>query len=143
MTMFFGRRLPDDIDPKIGADLGDAKVEDIDSASKVHSASARFESHSILLIADCKVVQLEPPNLPPQIAEKLLIFALSPKKYRDSQVGDLAEDFVKYRARYGGGFAKLWYCKEVLREIWQILPRPIRWGGFILAGIEEIIRRFM
>ena len=143
MTMLVGLRLCDDIDPKIGADIATATAENRNSAFKVYSVSARFESNSILLISDCKVVQLEPWELPPQIAEKILIFALSPKKYRDSQIGDLAEDFVKYRARYGGGFAKLWYCKEVLREIWQILPRPIRWGGFILAGIEEVIRRFM
>jgi hypothetical protein len=79
-------------------------------------------------------------DTPPHLGEKLLILVL-PKKYRDSQIGDLAEDFARYRSKHGLLFTKIWYWKEVAREIWVAMPRPFRWSLYVFVG--EAIRRHL
>jgi hypothetical protein len=77
---------------------------------------------------------------PPHLGEKLLILVL-PKKYRDSQVGDLAEDFARYRSKHGMLFTRIWYWKEVAREVWFAMPKPFRWSLYAFVG--EIVRRHL
>jgi hypothetical protein len=142
MTMIFAGRARANSEQNGENEFASSKAEDLFSEVNVVFGTAIFDGTSVLLVMDCAVDLVDPSCSPPQFAEMILILALSPKKYRDSQVGDLAEDFVRYRAKYGRGFARLWYWKEVLREVSYAIPRSIRWG-LILAWVEETIRWYM
>jgi hypothetical protein len=143
MTMFIAWRPHCDNDQNGANEFPASQADDLLSEPHVIFGAARFDAKTILVIADSVVESRDPSWVPPQFAEMILVLALSPNKFRDNQVGDLAEDFVRYRAKYGIRFAQLWYWREVLREVWSAIPKPILWGGSVLALIEEIIRRHM
>src|SRR5260370_12758834 len=125
-------------------ELIDWYIDAIGDANEQLKSETRSIIHgkTTLFVTESPVdTQSAPESMPPPLAEKILILALSPKKYRDSQIGDLAEDFLKYESKHGTGFAKLWYWKEVAREVWFTIPRFIRWGSCLLVWIEELFRR--
>jgi len=55
----------------------------------------------------------------PELGQKLLPFLL-PKKLRDAVVGDLAQDFQAYAAKFGRTYAVRWYWWELS---WLCLSR--------------------
>jgi hypothetical protein len=61
---------------------------------------------------------------PPAGAEFLLRMLLSGNDV-DAITGDLAESYVKRRARYGDRRAKLWFYGQVILSIWPLLKRFI------------------
>ena len=63
---------------------------------------------------------------PPAVAQCLFALALS-ARYREQQLGDLAEEYVARRGRLGGFAAWRWYWRQTLYSIGPNLV--IRWRG--------------
>jgi hypothetical protein len=73
-------------------------------------------------------------SVPPKIGEMALLMLLS-KEEREYVLGDLAEEFALYQSKYGVGFAKVWYYKQVVSSTWPVLRRSVRLGIFVWVGV--------
>lgn len=75
---------------------------------------------------------------PPELGEFALYLILS-KEDREYLIGDLREEFIEVRARFGSKKASVWYYKQVLTSAWPLIRKAIRLG--VIAWIGEWIRR--
>jgi hypothetical protein len=76
----------------------------------------------------------------PKFAEYLLYLFLS-KKDREHLIGDLAEEYLEVRAKFGQRAANFWYYKQVISSIWPLSRKAVRWT--LIAGVGEWVRRHM
>ncbi len=76
----------------------------------------------------------------PCFAEKLLWFFL-PSETADEAIEHLNAKFEDRKARYGTGYARRWYCWNVIRALAPnfdtFMDRALKWG--ILVWIRELI----
>jgi hypothetical protein len=78
------------------------------------------------------------PLAPPQLGEFALYMILS-KEDREYLIGDLAEEYIDVRLKFGKRKASIWYYKQVLTSVWPIICKSIRLG--LLAWVAEWVRR--
>jgi hypothetical protein len=66
-----------------------------------------------------------------------LLLLLSPKRFRESLVGDLEEEFYTIvLPRYGSRLARLWYWEQVACSLWPILWNLLKRA----AGLDLLLR---
>lgn len=75
----------------------------------------------------------------PRFGQYLLYLFLS-KKDREYLIGDLDEEYLEVRAKFGPRLADIWYYKQVAASAWSMMRKAVGWG--LLASIGEWIRRF-
>ncbi len=76
----------------------------------------------------------------PKFAEYLLYLFLS-KRDREHLIGDLSEEYMEVRAKFGRRAANVWYYKQVVTSIWPLSRKAVRWG--LVAWVGEWVRRHM
>lgn len=74
----------------------------------------------------------------PKVGQYLLYLFLS-KKDREYLIGDLDEEYLEVRAKFGRRWADIWYYKQVATSTWPMMRKAVRWG--VLASIGAWIRR--
>jgi hypothetical protein len=91
------------------------------------------------LLSETPVHNKRKANVPKR-AEYLLYLLLS-KKDREGILGDLAEDYLKVRSKFGRGAANFWYYIQVMGSAWPLIRKAGRWGA--LAWVAESLRRLI
>jgi hypothetical protein len=76
----------------------------------------------------------------PKFGQYLLYLFLS-KKDREYLIGDLDEEYLEVRAKFGPRLADIWYYKQVATSAWPMIRKAVRWG--LLSTIGMWIRRFI
>lgn len=76
----------------------------------------------------------------PKFGEYLLYLFLS-KSDREYLIGDLAEEYLEVRSKFGRRAANIWYYKQVITSLWPLSKKAVRWG--LIAWVGEWVRRHM